>query len=95
MIQGMIEELNMKLSKGPVKFTYTKKDGETRHAYGTKSPSYIVNNFGEDKLPSGTGVTKTGVTPYFDLDKQAWRSLRDESLVSIDDNEDEGELNLI
>lgn len=81
----MIEELNMKLSKGPVKFTYTKKDGETRHAYGTKSPSYIANNFGEDKLPSGTGVTKTGVTPYFDLDKQAWRSLRDESLVSIDD----------
>lgn len=92
MIQGMIEELNFKLSKGPVKFTYTKKDGETRHAYGTKSPSYIANNFGEDKLPTGNGATKTGVIAYFDLDKQAWRSLRYASLVSIDDNEDEGKL---
>lgn len=82
---GITEELNIRLQKGPVKFTYTKKNGETRHARGTKSPSYISKNYGKENLPSGNGTPKLGVIAYFDLDKEAWRSLCIGSLVSIDE----------
>lgn len=79
------DKLNNRLQKGNVHFTYTKKNGEQRHAYGTKNMKYVEENFGSENLPSGNGSNKEGVLPYFDLDKQAWRSCLIESIVSIDD----------
>lgn len=70
-------------SEDVVNFTYTKKNGETRHARGTKKPSAITA-IDEDALPKGTGTPKIGVISYFDLDKEAWRSLQETSLVSIE-----------
>lgn len=94
--ETMLEKLNRMLSRNIVHFTYTKKNGETRHARGTKAPSIITERYGEDKLPTGNGEPKIGVIAYFDLDKEAWRSFQITSLVSIDNDDiDEGNLNLI
>jgi len=97
----MKENLNQKLNRllqneDVVCFTYTKKNGETRHARGTKKPSAIIK-VDEDALPKGTGTPKTGVISYFDLDKEAWRSLQENALVSIESTEpkdmfDDGDL---
>ena len=40
---------------------------------------------GEDYVaPKGNGVEKSGVVIYWDLDKKGWRSLQNESLISIE-----------
>ena len=64
------------LSNGFARFTYFKKDGTTRTALGTRSPSLIPL----DKAPKGEveivdgwdDIVKT--IPYFDLEKNEWRS---------------------
>ncbi len=81
----LVQELENKLNVGPTRFTYKKKDGEVRHAYGVKNHIYISENFGDDKLPSGTGKHKDGVLAYYDIDKEAWRSCKYELVVSIDE----------
>ena len=80
----MQTELREKLKNGIVTFTYTKKDGTTRQARGTLMQNrYIV---GENFIaPKGTGVEKMGAISYWDLDKDAWRSCQDTSIISIDD----------
>lgn len=83
-MKTIVEELKEKLKSGEkVGFTYTKRNGETRHAYGTKNLD-VVKDIDENAVPSGTGTPKDGVISYFDLDKNAWRSFREDSLVSID-----------
>lgn len=94
--EGMTEKLNTMLGRNIVHFTYTKKNGETRHARGTKSTKIITEKYGEENLPSGNGTPKDGVIAYFDLDKEAWRSFQVGFLVSIDNDDlDEGDLNMI
>lgn len=80
----MITELKEKLDNGIVEFTYTKKNGEARNARGTRcfgEKSIVGENFVKVK---GTGTEKTGALSYWDLDKEAWRSLTNDSLISID-----------
>lgn len=92
--ENLTEKLNRLLqSEDVVNFTYTKKNGETRHARGTKKPSAIIA-VDEDALPKGTGTPKTSVITYFDLDKEAWRALQETSLVSIETKESL-EMNLV
>ena len=79
----MITELKEKLDNGIVEFTYTKKTGEARNAHGTRcfgEKSIVGENFVKVK---GTGTEKTGALSYWDLDKEAWRSLTNDSLMSI------------
>lgn len=79
----MITEIKEKLRNGVVTFTFTKKDGTTRQAKGTLifDKSIVGDNF---VAPTGRGSEKIGATAYWDLDKEAWRSFNDDSLVSID-----------
>lgn len=46
-----------------------------------------IESIDEGAIPSGKGTPKTGVIAYFDLDKSAWRSFQEESLVSIETEE--------
>ncbi len=56
-------------------FTYEKKDGSLRRAYGTlKNVSQFVK---------GTGNTSTGVFHYFDLEAIAFRCFKIENLVTV------------
>ena len=73
------------LSNGFARFTYYKKDGTTRTALGTRSSVLIPT----DKLPKGQleineweDIVKA--IPYFDLEKNEWRSFSVFNFVSLD-----------
>ena len=73
------------LSNGFARFTYFKIDGTTRTALGTRSPSLIP----VDKLPKGQleineweDIVKA--IPYFDLEKNEWRSFSVLNFNSLD-----------
>ena len=73
------------LSNGFVRFFYYKKDGTTRTALGTRSSVLIPT----DKLPKGPleineREDTVKAIPYFDLDKNEWRSFNVLNFVSID-----------
>ena len=85
--ESLLQKLNHILkTENVVNFSYRKKNGELRHARGTKKLDRI-KSIDENAIPSGEGTPKTGVIAYFDLDKSAWRSLQEESLVSIETKE--------
>jgi len=73
------------LNNGFARFTYYKKDGTTRTALGTRSSVLIPT----DKLPKGQmeineweDIVKA--IPYFDLDKNEWRSFSVLNFKSLD-----------
>lgn len=75
------------LSNGFARFTYYKMDGTPRTALGTRSPSLIP----VDKLPKGdmsddsaTWKDSAKAIPYFDLEKNEWRSFNVLYFISID-----------
>ena len=75
------------LNNGFARFTYYKKDGTTRTALGTRSLSLVP----VDKLPKGdmsdgaaTEDDSVKAMPYFDLDKNEWRSFSVLNFVSLD-----------
>jgi len=69
------------LYAGFVSFTYTKLDGTTRIANGTTSLPLIPEAF----RPVGGGKPRNpDLIAYFDTDSMAWRSCKQDRLVSID-----------
>ena len=72
------EILNCRVAR----FTFRKKDGSVREAYGTRNPQ-LVREY--HATPKGTGVEREGVTTYYDLDKNAWRCFRDEDFLELID----------
>jgi hypothetical protein len=66
-----VDDLRNKLSNGPVRFAFRKKDGSLRLAYGTTDLSKIP----DDQHPKGTGTTSPLILPFYDLEKFAWRSI--------------------
>lgn len=88
-------ELTELLKNNVVKFTFTKKDGSTRHATGTQNLE-IAKKFGA-AIPTGVQPERPGVVPFIDLDMKAsdmnpddvskgrfWKSCREDSVESID-----------
>jgi len=80
------ESFSEAISNGFARFTYIKKDGTTRTALGTRAPSLIP----VDKMPKGDmsdgAAFEDGAKaiPYFDLDKNEWRSFNVLHFVSLD-----------
>lgn len=73
------------ISNGFARFTYYKKDGTTRTALGTRSSVLIPI----DKLPkcpqdNDEWEERNKAIPYFDLDKNEWRSFNVLNFVSLD-----------
>ena len=74
------------ISNGFARFTYIKKDGTTRTALGTRAASLIP----VDKMPKGDMSDGAALEdnvkaiPYFDLDKNEWRSFNVLNFVSLD-----------
>ena len=80
----LIDELKKRMKDEVAHFTFRKKDGTVRQAYGTRVSEVIVRYEGA-LLPPEKQRQCTGSTfPYFDIEKQAWRSFRVESLMDID-----------
>ncbi len=81
------ESVRDALTNGFARFTYLKKDGTTRTALGTRSLSLVPI----DKLPKGdmsdgtaTWEDSAKAIPYFDLDKNEWRSFSVLNFISLD-----------
>lgn len=71
------------MNNGMARFVYRKADGTTRIALGTRSAALIPS----EKLPKGPlSDTENDVKafPYFDLDKNEWRSFNVLNFVSLD-----------
>ena len=69
-----MKNLKVKLSEGATKFAFVKKDGSVRIALGTTNLQIVPR----DKHPKGNKASDKVVT-FFDLEKQAWRSLSNET----------------
>lgn len=77
MEQQMIDELKSYLISGVVNVNFTKKDGSERLMRCTVNEQYVP----QELLPKGTGTKVTSeVQKVFDLDAQAWRSFRFDSV---------------
>jgi len=81
------ESLRDAMNNGFVQFTYTKKDGSTRTALGTRSPLLVP----ADKAPKGNSDNgdeawndSVKSIPYFDLEKNEWRSFNVLNFNSLD-----------
>lgn len=66
---GKILEFAELLRRGPVSFTYRKKDGSLRHAEGTTN-AHVLGNHGA--TPTGEGPAN-GYIRYFDFERNDWR----------------------
>ena len=84
----MEKDLKQLLSEGIVQFTFTKSNGEVRKATGSRSIDVLMNTVGtgftEDDKPKGIGKESSTSCPYWDFDKQAWRSVCLDRVVSVD-----------
>ena len=81
----MEKDLKTMLSEGQVTFTFKKANGEIRTATGTRIlNSAIAMGYTEDDKPKGIRKEIPGVIAFWDIDKGAWRSVRESSIISID-----------
>lgn len=78
------------LSRGFVSFTFRKADGSIRKAIGTTNIAYIGShtfhdNEAEETVNNHRDFYRHGKNqiPFFDVEKNAWRSLNSERLESI------------
>lgn len=77
--ENNIKEFKNALKKTSVKFKYSKKNGETREAFGTLN----IDIMGNENSPSGTGKEyPENQIRYFDLVSNGWRSFLVENLIS-------------
>ena len=74
------QEIKDTLTSGICKFTFTKKDGTIREAYGTLNSEVITKN---NATPNGRGSKKEGTIPYYDVEANAWRSFKTESFIEF------------
>ena len=76
----LIEELKKRMKDDVVHFTFKKKDGSIRQAYGTRANDVLIQR---DSIPGDNGHSR-GTFPYFDIERQAWRCFKVETLMDID-----------
>jgi hypothetical protein len=66
-----IKKFRKMLQKGKIHFEFTKKDGTLREALGTLNSEFIPM----EMQPKEDNLEKYENLRYFDLDKNAWRSI--------------------
>lgn len=70
------DELRELLDQGSMNFSYTKRDGTIRKAWGTRMTSLIP----AEAQPKGTDSNSKAVS-YYDLERKAWRSVGAEATI--------------
>lgn len=86
-------DLKTALESGIVTFKFKKANGEVRSASGTRrlTPA-IALGITEEDMPKGVRKEVEGVIAFWDIDNGAWRSCREDSIISIDNVSTEDEL---
>ena len=76
---AMVAQLKKRMQTSVVEFSFIKRDGSLRHAYGTTMPSLAAKHI------NGRGIPRESVktTPFFCVESGEWRSFRWESLVKV------------
>jgi len=81
----LLDELKKRMTEEITHFSFKKKDGTIRQAYGTRTSEVIVRHEGAMLPPEEKRPTHSpGVFPYYDIERQAWRSFKVEYLQDID-----------
>ena len=79
-MENKISKLREDLSKGAVKFSYMKKDGSVREAFGTTNMNFIPI----EQQPSDPDyIGNPNQIRYYDLDKKEWRSFISDNLETV------------
>lgn len=83
----MEKDLKTLLNEGIVEFTFKKVNGEIRKARGSRNTSVLMATaeagFTEADMPKSS-TENTSACAFWDIDKQAWRSARYDSVISIE-----------
>lgn len=77
----LLDELKKRMKDDVVHFTFKKKDGSIRQAYGTRANDVLIQR---DSVPDGNQKQSRGTFPYFDIERRAWRCFKIETLMDID-----------
>ena len=72
------------LKEGITHFWFRKADGSLRSAYGTLDMSIVERHGGVPEGESRSGRPFNGTVSYFDLEKDAWRCFKADSIQEID-----------
>lgn len=80
-MKTIAQDLHALLGKGAVRFTFIKKDGSVRTAYGTRNPELISNATGVAFSESTS--SRPNPNAFYDLEKMAWRSYIPENVTDI------------
>lgn len=75
-----LNSLKLQMDAGIVSISYQKLSGEKRNARATRSASIIISNGGN---PPEHWVDRSGTTAYFDLDKKAFRSFKNDAVKTL------------
>jgi hypothetical protein len=78
-----MENLKELLKDAIVTFTFKKTNGEERTAVGTRCLTIATGMTADDK-PKGIKPETPGVVAFWDCEKHAWRSCREDAVISID-----------
>ena len=72
------------LHKGVAHFWFRKTDGSLRSAYGTLDMDIIGRHNGVPEGEERNGRAFNGTVSYFDLEKDAWRCFKADSVQEVD-----------
>lgn len=78
------DELKKRMGEEVTHFSFVKKDGSLRQAYGTRLSEVIVRHEGAALPPDGQRHKSGSTFSYFDIERQAWRCFKVESLIDIE-----------
>ena len=72
------------LHEGVTHFWFRKSDGSLRSAYGTLNMTLIERHNGVPAGEERSSRPFSGAVSYFDLEKDAWRSFKADSVQEVD-----------
>ena len=72
------------LREGVTHFWFRKSDGSLRSAYGTLNMTHIERHNGVPEGEERSSRPFSGAVSYFDLEKDAWRSFKSDSVQEVD-----------
>lgn len=78
------KDLHEILKEGIAHFWFKKNDGSMRSAYGTLNMTIIERHGGITEGEERKSKAFTGAVPYYDLEKDAWRSFKADAIQEID-----------
>ena len=72
------------LREGVTHFWFRKTDGSLRSAYGTLNMAIIERHNGVPEGDERSSRAFSGAVSYFDLEKDAWRAFKADSIQEVD-----------